>query len=191
MRTWLPRRRSRGSASAGTLTTLGRGCVCATLTKPSESWAGWFRSTCRATRPRPSLSSCNRLSRSYWAWRSRCEVGQPIQEGLIHIDNQPSPIVAGLRLPVIHLQENLFFHFVLTYCVASTLASSLQFACIALRREEKMEKKGRIFEEVYPCFSAKRLQFSSYFSFSCFPCFSPFLFPPCLLLTFCMFKTLF
>lgn len=164
--------------SAGKLTTLGRGCVCATLTKPSESWAGCVRSTCRATRPRPSLSSCNRLSRSYWAWRSRCEVGQPIQEGLIHIGNQPSLIIAGLKLP----SHSPSGKSLLSFC--SRLLCSIPFGflfAICLYRFEKRRKKwrrkGEYLRKYIPAFLPNACS-SSYFSFSSFPCFSSFLFPP-------------
>lgn len=162
MRTSRPRRRSTGSVSADKPTTLGRGCACATLTRPSESWAGCVRSTCRATRRRPSWSSCSRPCRSYWAWRSRCEVRQPARRGLS-------------RGPHAAEGESLI-QFSLWAAVSPTLWLS---ACITLRR------KGEPVRKHIPAFLPS---LSSFFPPSC--C-SHFLLSIHLLSFFCLFWPIF
>lgn len=94
---------------------------------------------------------------------------------------QPPPlIIAGQTLPVSYLKESLSLF---SHLLCHNHFGFLSAICLChFEKLRKNEKKGRIFEEVYPCFSAKRVQLSSYFSFSCFPCFLH----PVLLLTFCM-----
>lgn len=72
------RRRSSASASDAWPITLGSGCACGTLTKPSGSSAACVSCTWRATRLRLNSSSCSRPCRWSWAWRDRCEVGRPL-----------------------------------------------------------------------------------------------------------------